>query len=528
MDEECALREIISRILAIPEGSLDDAAIVAAKIAVCRKYSLPAVPKNSAILAAAFPEEREGLRKILLVKPSRTLSGVAPVAVMTSPYPCPHGKCLPCPGGPDHPFHSPQSYTGEEPAAKRAREHDYDPFRQVQARLEQYEILGHRVDKVELIVMGGTMTARPLEYQEEFVTRCIEAMNVYPGGTPAPQPVTVADAEAANETSAIRCVAMTFETRPDWCRREHIDRMLDLGVTKVELGVQHTDDTILAFNRRGCTVADTVAANTLLRDAGLKVGFHMMPNLPSSTIEADRAMFETLFADPRFRPDFLKIYPTLVTPGSEIEDLWKRSDYSPYDEDKLIDLIAYGKSLIPEYTRLQRIQRDIPAKLIVAGSPHSNFRQLAQNRLKKLGKRCRCIRCREIGRLPSLAETELRVLEYDSCGGKEHFISVVSGDSLIGFSRLRFPSQTYRHELDGAAVMRELHVYGSLVPVGKDAEAEEWQHRNFGKMLLARAEEIAAEAGYQNLAIMSGIGVRPYYRRQGYERRGPYMIKGLS
>ena len=185
MDKSPALREIISRILARPPG--DDAAVIALKIDICRKYGLSSVPKNSAILAAALPEERETIRRILLVKPSRTLSGVAPVAVMTSPYPCPHGKCLPCPGGPDHPFHSPQSYTGEEPAAKRARDHDFDPFRQVHARLEQFEILGHRVEKVELIVMGGTMTARPMEYQEEFVSRCIEAMNIYPGGSPAGQ-----------------------------------------------------------------------------------------------------------------------------------------------------------------------------------------------------------------------------------------------------------------------------------------------------------------------------------------------------
>jgi elongator complex protein 3 len=489
---------------------------------------LPAVPKNSAILAAAAPGERETLRKILLVKPTRTLSGVAPVAVMTSPFACPHGKCLPCPGGPDHPFHSPQSYTGEEPAAKRAREHGYDPFRQVHARLEQFEILGHRVDKVELIVMGGTMTARPVEYQESFVSRCIEAMNTYPGGSPAVEARDVATVEAENEQSAIRNVAITFETRPDWCRREHIDRMLELGVTKVELGVQHTDDAVLAFNRRGCTVADTFEANTLLRDAGLKVGFHMMPNLPSSTIEADRAMFDTIFTDPRFKPDFLKIYPTLVTPGSEIEDLWQRGLYSPYGEEELVDLIAYAKSVIPEFTRLQRIQRDIPAKLIVAGSKHSNFRQLAQNRLTSLGKRCRCIRCREIGRLPSVVEAEVRVLEYEACGGQEHFISAVSGDSLIGFARLRFPSQVYRPELDCAALLRELHVYGSLVSVGKDAGDEEWQHRNFGRLLLARAEEIATDGGFTSLAIMSGIGVRPYYRRQGYERSGPYMVKVLQ
>ena len=525
MDEELAFREIISRILSLSPG---DAGIVAVKIDVCRKYALPAVPKNSAILAASLPEEREVLRKILLVKPTRTLSGVAPVAVMTSPYPCPHGRCLPCPGGPDHPFKSPQSYTGEEPAAKRAREHGYDPYAQVHARLEQFEMLGHRVEKVELIVMGGTMTARPEDYQDTFVARCIEAMNTYPDNRPAAVAPAVADVEEVNETAAVRCVAITFETRPDWCRREHIDRMLELGVTKVELGVQHVDDAILTVNRRGCTVADAAGANRLLRDAGMKVGFHMMPNLPGSSIEADRRMFETIFSDPRFKPDFLKIYPTLVTPGSEIEDLWKRGEYAPYDEDALIDLVAYAKSLIPEYTRLSRIQRDIPAKLIVAGSKHSNFRQLARNRLLQQGKNCRCIRCREIGRLPSLTESDMHVLTYECCDGIEHFISAVSGDSLIGFARLRFPSMVYRPELTDAALVRELHVYGSLVPVGMDArETEEWQHRNYGRVLLLRAEEIASAAGSLRLAIMSGIGVRPYYKRQGYVRRGPYMIKEL-
>jgi elongator complex protein 3 len=524
MDEATAFREMISRMLTLLPG---DDAIVAVKIDVCRKYGLSLVPKNSAILAAAGPDERERLRKILLVKPTRTLSGVAPVAVMTSPAPCPHGKCLPCPGGPDHPYKSPQSYTGEEPAALRAREHQYDPFRQVHARLEQFEILGHRVDKVELIVMGGTMTARTPEYQEQFVSRCIEAMNAYPGGNASPEPRDFESVEQENEESGIRCVAITFETRPDWCRAEHINRMLSLGVTKVELGVQHVDDEILAYNRRGCTVADAVQANTLLRDAGLKVGFHMMPNLPHSTLESDRQMFETIFSDPRFKPDFLKIYPTLVTPGSEIEEHWERGAYAPYKEDDLIDMIAYAKSIIPEFTRLQRIQRDIPAKLIVAGSRHSNFRQLAQNRLHETGRRCRCIRCREIGRLPSIAEAEIREMEYECCGGTEHFVSAVSDDSLIGFARLRFPSMVFRPELEDAALMRELHVYGSLVPVGKDAESEEWQHRNFGRILISRVEEIAAGAGFSSLAIMSGIGVRPYYRRQGYERKGPYMVKEL-
>ena len=526
MDEVQAYREIISRILSVPDT--DEATVRSAKIEVCRKYGLPVVPKNSAILAAALPEERETLRRILMVKPSRTLSGVAPVAVMTSPYPCPHGKCLPCPGGPDHPFHSPQSYTGEEPAAKRAREHDFDPFRQVQARLTQFETLGHRVEKVELIVMGGTMTARPVEYQQEFVARCIEAMNTYPGGSPAAVAPDIRTVEDANELSGVRCVAITFETRPDWSKREHIDRMLEYGVTKVELGVQHVDDAILTYNRRGCMVADTVEANTLLRDAGLKVGFHMMPNLPGSDMDADRRVFETLFNDPRFWPDFLKIYPTLVTPGSEIEALWQEGKYSPYAEDDLVDLIVYGKSLIPEYTRLQRIQRDIPAKLNRGRLEALQFPPAGPEPAEEVRETLPVHPLPGDWQGPSLAESEIQVLAYDCCGGTEDFISAVSGDSLIGFARLRFPSLVYRQELEHAALLRELHVYGSLVPVGKDAESEEWQHREYGKVLLARAEEIARSAGFGRLAIMSGIGVRPYYRRQGYERRGPYMIRELS
>ncbi|HZD44062.1 MAG TPA: tRNA uridine(34) 5-carboxymethylaminomethyl modification radical SAM/GNAT enzyme Elp3, partial [Methanomicrobiales archaeon] len=448
MDEITIYREIISHISSERLESVD---IERIKLETCRKYGVTPIPKNSAILAAAAPEEREALRRILQVKPTRTLSGVAPVAVMTSPAPCPHGKCLPCPGGPDHPFQSPQSYTGEEPAALRAREHNFDPYEQVRARLDQFYRLGHPVDKVELIVMGGTMTARPIAYQEWFVHRCIEAMNAFG----CPENLASGGLEEtvlANEQAAVRCVATTFETRPDWCRLAHIQEMLLLGVTKVELGVQHTDDSILAFNRRGCTVADAVEANRLLRDAGLKVGFHVMPNLPMSSIEADRRMFASLFENPDFRPDFLKIYPTLVTPGSEIEDLYRRGEYQPYAEEELVDLIAYAKSILPEYVRLQRIQRDIPAKLIVAGSRHSNFRQLAARRLEEQGKRCRCIRCREAGRLPPRAEAEIIVREYSSCGGIEYFIAAEASDALIGFTRLRFPHSVMRPELEGAAL----------------------------------------------------------------------------
>jgi elongator complex protein 3 len=523
MDEYTILREIIS--LLSSEG-VSPADIQRIKIAVSRKYGMASIPKNSAILAAAKEDEVERLRRILQVKPTRTMSGVAPVAVMTSPHPCPHGKCLPCPGGPDHPFHSPQSYTGEEPAALRAREHDYDPYRQVQARLGQFQELGHHVDKVELIVMGGTMTARDAQYQEWFMRSCIRAMNEYRHADRG-DIYSFQELCRQNEQSAVRCIAITFETRPDWCRREHIDRMLDLGVTKVELGVQQLEDAILVFNRRGHTVEATIQANVMLRDAGVKVGFHVMPNLPSATLGDDRRMFEELFTDSRFKPDFIKIYPTLVTPGSEIESLWKKGEYTPYDEDDLIDLIAHAKSLLPEYVRLQRVQRDIPAKLIVAGSRHSNFRQLAMRRLEEWGGRCRCIRCREVGRTPPAGEPVIRELQYECCGGTEFFISASAGDALIGFARLRFPFKPWREELAEAALLRELHVYGTLVSIGSKAKEPEWQHRQYGKILLMRAEEIAEANGYSSLAILSGIGVRPYYRRHGYSQKGPYMVKRL-
>jgi elongator complex protein 3 len=350
-------------------------------------------------------------------------------------------------------------------------------------------------------------------------------MNDYPrAGLPQERP----DLDAvftANESSRVRCVATTFETRPDWCREEHINRMLAMGVTKVELGVQHVDDRILDYNRRGHAVADSAAANCLLRDAGLKVGFHVMPNLPGASIADDRRLFEELFGNPRFRPDFLKIYPTLVTPASEIEGLWERGEYRPYTEEELVDLVAYGKSLLPEYVRLQRIQRDIPAKLIVAGSRHSNFRQLAEQRLREQGLRCRCIRCREVGRAVAPEEATISTLAYEACDGEERFIQAGSRDVLVGFARLRFPCRPFRSELSDAALLRELHVYGSVVPISTGAGAEEWQHRSFGARLLSAAEEEARDQGYRRLAVMSGVGVRPYYRKQGYERVGPYMIK---
>lgn len=517
--------EIVSRIFSTSPDTIN---IQKIKLDVCRKYGVVAIPKNSQLLAVAPEEYREKLRRLLLLKPTRTLSGVAPIAVMTSPHPCPHGKCLPCPGGPNHPFKSPQSYTGEEPAALRATEHQFDPYEQVHARLGQLCALGHYIDKVELIVMGGTMTARDPEYQEWFVKRSIQAMNEFNQVSIASSLKSWNEVAEENEYAQIRCIGITFETRPDWSKREHIDSMLRLGVTKVELGIQHINDGILLYNNRGCTTSDTIHANTLLRDAGLKVGFHVMPNLPGSTIEKDKEMFRNLFEDSQFRPDYLKIYPTLVTPHSDIERLWNIGAYKPYDEDELIDLIAYAKSLLPEYVRLQRVQRDIPAKLIVAGSKHSNFRQIAKKRLEKWGEQCRCIRCREAGRVQSTDDPRIRSVSYECCGGTEHFISVTSGDALIGFARVRFPNETYTPDLKDTALLRELHIYGELVPIGKAPSNYAWQHRRYGEKLLHIAEMCAESGGFSSIAIMSGVGVRPYYRRHGYLQVGPYMSKRVT
>jgi elongator complex protein 3 len=428
-------------------------------------------------------------------------------------------------------FNSPQSYTGTEPAALRAVQQSYDPYRQVTVRLQQLQQIGHELDKCELIIMGGTMTARSLDYQEWFVRRCLEAMNDF--GT-EPKPVRfIEDAQAINETAAVRNVAMTFETRPDWCREVHIDRMLWLGGTKVELGVQSIYDDVLKGIERGHTVADSVEANRALRDAGFKVGFHMMPGLPGSDVARDLQMFKDLFTDSRFCPDYLKIYPTLVVANTKLYDLWKNGEYRPLTSEDAAQLIAQIKASLPPWVRLQRIQRDIPVKHISGGVTKSNVRQLSGDILRESQKKCRCIRCREIGHklldgaVPGPSAVRLNEHKMDVCGGKEHFLSFddESIDALIGFLRLRFPGKPHRPELQDAAVIRELHVYGKMVPLGVRDEA--WQHKGYGRRLIDRAEGIAAAEGYGKIAVISGVGAREYYRKLGYERDGPYMSRHL-
>ncbi|WP_231182596.1 tRNA uridine(34) 5-carboxymethylaminomethyl modification radical SAM/GNAT enzyme Elp3 [Haladaptatus sp. DYF46] len=537
---EQVCEELIDRILA---GDVERDDVESAKLDACSEFSSPKVPKNSEILDFAPDERREELETVLRRKPVRTASGVSPIAIMTSPEQCPHGKCLYCPGGPASEFSSSQSYTGHEPAAARGVQNDYDPYGQVTLRLEQLRQIGHPVDKVELILMGGTMTARSHDYQEWFVKRALEAMNDYDVNK-EPEPAEgesfaqspdehefryLEDVIAENETGDIRNIGTTFETKPDWCDPEQINRMLDLGGTKVEVGVQTTFERINREMHRGHGAQASIEANQRLRDSAFKVGFHMMPGQPGMSKEMCVEDFRRIFEDEKWKPDYLKIYPTLVVRGTATYDWWYKGEYEPLRNEEAAELVAEIKSMIPKYVRLQRVQRDIPADFIDGGVWKSNLRQLARQRMEEHGWTCDCIRCREVGMNDEEPENvELDVMTYEAAGGTEHFISFedFEKDLLLGFCRLRFPGDPVRHELDDAAVVRELHVYGSEVTVGAASEDTQHQHRGYGRKLMAKAEEIAADAGYDKVSVISGIGAREYYRNKlGYHQDGPYVSK---
>ena len=481
------------------------------KVRLCKEYGLDTVPPNSEILKHLGPEERKQVLPFLQKKPMRTASGVAVVAVMTSPYPCPHGRCMYCPGGVEN--NSPQSYTGKEPAARRAERNDFDPYMQVTDRIQQLEAIGHTTDKIDLIIMGGTFTSRDADYQTWFVKRCFDAMN----GRDAPD---IPTAHLWNETAEHRCVGLTVETRPDVFDDAQIERAMELGATRVELGVQILDDEILESVDRGHGVQEVIDGTRRCREHGLKICYHIMPGLPGSSPEKDLECFRRVFVDSDFRPDMLKFYTTLVIAGTRLYDMWEAGEYSPYDVDTAVSLLSDMKAIVPEYVRIQRIQRDIPAPQIAAGILKSNIRQLVEENMHRTGRSCRCIRCREVGHtgvsLDDPGKVRLSDLVYEASGGTEHFISYTYDDSLIGYIRLR---------LDGRATVRELKVFGRMARIGE--EGEDWQHRGFGRELVAEAERTAASEGYSEIRVTSGVGVRGYYRSLGYELRGPYMVRQL-
>ncbi|MCJ7633040.1 tRNA uridine(34) 5-carboxymethylaminomethyl modification radical SAM/GNAT enzyme Elp3 [Candidatus Bathyarchaeota archaeon] len=513
-----ACKEIVERLLR--DESVE---ISKLKTEVARRYSLEKLPTNPEILAAASREQRFYLLPKLRLKPIRSLSGVNVVAVMTPPCPCPHGKCSYCPNIPG----VPNSYTGKEPSAMRGIQNSYDPYSQVHSRIAQLVSSGHQVSKVELIVQGGTFSATERLTQEQFVKGCLDAITEVPSSS-------LSESQANAEHSMIRNVGMTFETRPDCCREEDVDRMLSLGVTRVELGVQTIHDDIYRLVERGHRVKDVTDATQRLRDAGLKVCYHMMPGLPGSDFDRDLSAFEEIFSNPDFMPDMLKIYPCLVLEGTKIHEWWMREEYKPYTTEEAVALLSKVKAAVPSWVRIMRVQRDIPAQLIVAGVKKSNLRQLIHEHMLKHELSCRCIRCREIGHQGTTSSTENVVVtttSYEAGGGREFFISAEdpTQDALIAYLRLRTPSsKAQRTEIkdESTAVVRELHVYGAIVPVDEN-DPKAWQHRGYGKALLQEAEKIALKSGIENILVMSAIGARDYFRKQGYQRDGPYMGKSL-
>jgi elongator complex protein 3 len=466
-----------------------------------------------------LPFERETLRR-LQMKPIRTASGVTPVAVLTRPAPCP-GRCIFCPTD----VRMPKSYLSDEPGAMRALQSDFDPYQQVASRIANLETIGHNTDKIELLILGGTWSAYPRTYQEWFIRRCFDALNE----REAP---SLDQALAWNEGAPHHNVGLVIETRPDWITPREIVRLRRLGVTKVQLGVQSLDDAILDLNRRGHTVEDTRRAVRLLRLGGFKIHLHWMPNLLGATPASDRADFARLWGDPALRPDELKIYPCMLVQDADLYAEWQRGTYRPYSEDELVELLVDCKAMTPPYCRINRVVRDIPATDIVAGSRSSNLRQIAQEMMRARGLRCHCIRCREVRGRAVASELRLETLTYATDVSEERFLSLTTDDdALAGFLRLSLPlpdidPALQPEELRGAAVIREVHIYGPALGIGEDSLGEA-QHRGGGARLVEEARRQAREAGYQRLAVIAAVGTRGYYRKLGFTLGELYMHHNL-
>ncbi|XP_068609739.1 elongator complex protein 3 [Brachionichthys hirsutus] len=499
------------------------------------KYGLEAQPRLVDIIAAVPPQYRRALVPKLKAKPIRTASGIAVVAVMCKPHRCPHinftgNICVYCPGGPDSDFeYSTQSYTGYEPTSMRAIRARYDPYLQTRHRVEQLKQLGHSVDKVEFIVMGGTFMALPEEYRDGFIRNLHDALSGHTSNN-------VAEAVRYSERSNTKCVGITIETRPDYCLKRHLSDMLGYGCTRLEIGVQSVYEDVARDTNRGHTVRAVCESFHLSKDAGFKVVAHMMPDLPNVGVERDVEQFIEFFENPAFRPDGLKLYPTLVIRGTGLYELWKTGRYKSYTPSALVDLVARILALVPPWTRVYRVQRDIPMPLVSSGVEHGNLRELALARMKDMGTECRDVRTREVGiqeihHKVRPYQVELVRRDYVANGGWETFLSYEDPeqDILIGLLRLRRCSpQSFRPELKGGvSIVRELHVYGSVVPVSS-RDPSKFQHQGFGMMLMEEARRIARdEHGSSRLAVISGVGTRNYYRKMGYELEGPYMVKDL-
>ena len=506
------------------------------KSQAARKYKLQGIPKVADIIAALPHSHRDKLMPYLRQKPVRTASGVAVVAVMSKPHRCPHiamtgNVCVYCPGGPDSDFeYSTQAYTGYEPTSMRAIRARYDPFSQARGRVAQLKALGHAVDKVEYIVMGGTFMSLDRKYKDYFIRNLHDALSGHHSST-------VEEAIKYSEQSTTKCIGITIETRPDYCLKPHLSEMLGYGCTRIEIGVQSVYESVARETNRGHTVASVCHSFHLAKDCGFKVVTHMMPDLPNTGLERDLEGFREFFENPAFRPDGLKLYPTLVIRGTGLYELWKTGRYKNYTPEQLVELTASILAMVPPWTRVYRIQRDIPMPLVSSGVEHGHLRELALARMRDLDLPCKDVRTREVG-MKQIHEqvnpenVELVRRDYVANGGWETFLAYEDPekDILIGLLRLRKSSSVaFRPEISEASssIVRELHVYGTAVPVaGRDPTR--FQHQGFGMLLMEEAERIAREEhGSEKLLVISGVGTRHYYRKMGYELDGPYMSKSI-
>ena len=512
----------------IEKGEISTSAqLERAKNEVSKSLSLDRYLSNSEILLALDSGSRAGHLELLRSHPRRSASGIVVVTAFSAPFACPHGTCVFCPGGPR--LGTPQSYMRDSPGMKSALRSEFDPSRQVTISLGKYAENGHTTSKVEAIIEGGTFIAVPEDYQRGFVKGVYDGLNGF-------ESASLAAAQSANEAAASRCVGLTLESKPDWCRPVDVDLMLEYGITRIEIGVQSLQDKLLKASNRGHTVEDSANAFQVARDAGLKITAHMMPGLPGVDPATDLADFRALFGEEAFKPDMLKVYPTLVVEGTALEKQYESGHYRPYGLAEVVELLSDVKAFVPRWHRIMRIQREIPAHEITAGVKNGNLRELVLQRAVEKGHPCRCIRCREVAlSSPSKLDEgdELKLLgeSYRASDGDEFFGSFEYAKSgrIAGFVRVRRPSdRAHREETRGACIVRELRVYGVAVAVG-DARAGAWQHRGIGRSLMAEAERVAREEyDAKRLLVTSAVGTRNYYRKLGYERVGPYMGRRLA
>lgn len=523
-----------------------------------------------------YPASRD-LQDRIKMKPIRSMSGVTTVTVLTKPFPCP-GKCIFCPND----VRMPKSYLADEPGAQRAERNNFDPYLQTYNRLKALDNIGHNTEKIELIVLGGTWSFYPEEYQIWFIKRCFEALNDFPGIDRRDEIHTQNVYEEAdkipayteegklktynsiishvavhkgkgffsqsefasweelfeqhktNETAHSKCVGLVIETRPDYIDENEVIKIRKLGATKVQIGIQSLDDRVMELNKRGHGRKETENAIKLLRTAGFKIHAHWMPNLLGATPESDIADYNNLW-DETIRPDELKIYPCSIIKNTELYKEFQSGNYHPYNYDELLEVLKTTMPLTPRYCRLTRVVRDIPSTDIVEGNKLTHFRQIAENKITEEGKRCQCIRCREVKNMQiTMDDLELETLEYNSSIGKQIFLSYKTkkDDKLAGFLRLSLPDKNisqnnFIEELRNKAMIREIHVYGQVVGVGKRSEGKS-QHLGLGSKLIEKAKEFAKANNFSDISVISAIGTREYYRKKGFTDEGLYMMSSVS